>query len=185
MSIKFNKNITDELNEILSGFYRLNELKYEIEAECVKIEFENNHPVYILEEFNSGEELKAFINRNEGGKIYFDVKSSHGSIYDNVGDCGWTEDQKLYIMYGRQPLYKYTEDVGLEEDETIYSKEELIEWFKVAADGGDPCISMSYKVDEFEMWLNDTLNNGYMNVYRLFDTKRDEEFIDELFNQSN
>lgn len=184
MSIKFNRKIKDELNEILSGLYRLNELNYEIEAECVRIEFENNHPVYILEEFNSGSELKAFINRPEGGRIYFDVKSTHGSIYDNVGDCGWSEDQKLYVMYGKQPLYQYTE-AAQADDEQIYSEEELRVWFEFAQDGGDPSVSLNYQPDEFNEWLNDTCNNGYMKTYRLFDVQKDEEYLDELFNKSN
>ena len=163
MSIKFNKNVTNELNEILSGLYRLHQLGNEIDVEATRIELENEHPVIILTEYNSGSDMKAKIKRGTL-EHYFTIEDFNNcDLYEFVDDYGWTPDQVLYLKHGNQNLYIVETEGVFDEIGTIFSETELREWFKEYWES-DPSIDS----DDFDEWLKTTVSNGYLKMYILF-----------------
>lgn len=176
MNIKFNKDVKNELNEILSGLYRLHKLGNEIDVEATRIELENEHPVIILTEYNSGSDMKVKIKRGIL-EHYFTIEDSNNcDLYEFVGDYGWTPDQVLYLKYGNQNLYIVEKEGIFDEVGTTFSETELREWFNEYY-SCDPTLE-NY---EFEDWLKVTVQNGYIKMYLLFDVQRDEEYIGKLF----
>lgn len=175
MSIKFNKDVTNELNEILSGLYRLHKLGNEIDVEATRIELENEHPVIILTEYNSGSDMKAKIKRGDL-EHYFTIEDSNNcDLYEFVGDYGWTPDQVLYLKYGNENLYIVEDDDIFQEVGTTFSETELRENFNEYWK-----FEEYYDEDDFEGWLKVTVKQGHLKKYILFDTNVDEE-LDRLF----
>lgn len=175
MSIKFNKNVTNELNEILSGLYRLHKLGNEIDVEATRIELENEHPVIILTEYNSGSDMKAKIKRGDL-EHYFTIEDSNNcDLYEFVGDYGWTPDQVLYLKYGNQNLYIVEDDDIFQEVGTTFSETELRENFNEYWK-----FEEYYDEDDFTGWLETTVKQGHLKKYILFDINVDEE-LDRLF----
>ena len=102
MNIKFNKDVINELNEILSGLYRLHKLGNELDIEAIRIELENEHPIIVLTDYCSDSDMKAKIKRGDL-EHYFTIEDSNNcDLYEFVGDYGWTPDQVLYLKYGNQ-----------------------------------------------------------------------------------
>lgn len=175
MNIKFNKDVTNELNEILSGLYRLHKLGNEIDVEATRIELENEHPVIILTEYNSGSDMKAKIKRGILEHYFIIEDSNNCDLYEFVGDYGWTPDQVLYLKYGNENLYIVEDDEIFCEVGETFSETELRENFNEYWRQEE-----YYDKDDFDGWLREVVKQGHLKMYLLFDTNIDEE-LDRLF----
>lgn len=185
MSIKFNLEFTKESKELIEGIERLSRLlddKLEIRnIEIYQVEDRAEAKV-IYKSDNLDYNMNYFICQIHKDilEYYFDVKFNKSSIYENIGDFGFTPDQILYLKYGNQNLYRVEKEGVFDEVGTTFSETELKEWFKEFWDN-----TYAWEDDDFNCWLSTTVNNGYLQKYDLFDTKKDEEYLNELFNQNN
>lgn len=178
MSIKFNLEFMKESKEILDGIERLTRLIEELEIENIQI-YQVQDFAEAEVNYKSQDDKNFFICRIHKGDLehYFDVDLgwSVGSVYDNVGDYGWTPDQVLYLKYGNENLYIVEDDEIFQEVGETFSETELRENFNKYW-----IFEEYYDKDDFDGWLKEVVKQGHLKMYLLFDTNIDEE-LDRLF----
>ena len=185
MNIKMNLEFINESKELLDGIERLVRLIEDLEIENIEI-FQDNEITKVKIAYKNLDNATLYATCQIHKDIlehYFDVDFgwSTGNIYDNVGDFGLTPDQVLYLKYGNnQRLYTVEKEGIFDEVGITFSETELKEWFKEFWDN-----TYAWENDGFNCWLSTTVNNGYLKRYDLFDVKKDEEYLNELFNQNN
>lgn len=175
MSIKVSLEFIKESKELLDGIERLTRLM-DLKIENIEI----YHDIF-EEDCTEDGRARAKVTFNDSGENYcsnyftcnihkgtlehyFDVNFNRSSIYENVGDFGFTPDQVLYLKYGNQNLYIVEREGVFDEVGTIFSETELREWFKEYY-SCDPILENC----DFDEWLKTTVSNGYLKMYLLFD----------------
>ncbi len=177
MSIKVNLEFVKESKELIEGIERLTRLlddKLEIEnIQIYQVEGRAKAKI-IYKSDNLDYCMNYFTCKIHKGTLehYFNVKFNKSSIYENVGDFGFTPDQVLYLKYGNQNLYIVEKDGMFDEVGAIFSETELREWFRELwleefweSNESDPRVDSDY----FDEWLKTTVSNGYLKMYLLFD----------------
>ena len=175
MSIKVSLEFIKESKELLDGIERLTRLM-DLKIENIEI----YHDIF-EEDCTEDGRARAKVTFNDSGEKYcsnyftcnvhkctlehyFDVNFEKSSIYENVGDFGFTHDQVLYLKYGNQNLYIVEETGIFDEVGTIFSETELREWFEEYWEN-----TYAYEEADFKNWLKETVSNGYLKMYLLFD----------------
>lgn len=178
MSIKVNLEFVKDSKELIEGIERLTRL-LDLEINNIQMYQEDNKTKAKVI-YNSLDERYCqnyFTCNIHKGTLehYFDVDFANSSIYENIGDFGFTCDQVLYLKYGNQNLYIVETEGVFDEVGTIFSEIELREWFKDYWES-DPSIDSG----DFDEWLKTTVSNGYLKMYILFFDAEDIKYTWEI-----